>query len=86
MCIPLEGIRLEVHLGGGNWSPTSHVPLLLLANKNTMYKIFLFALGLLVLKIVFPELTSAIIDLLLQIIKLIADALAGLPPPVYGGG
>ena len=51
-----------------------------------MYKIFLFALGLLVLKIVFPELTSAIIDLLLQIIKLIADALAGLPPPVYGGG
>jgi len=43
-----------------------------------MYRVFLFALGLLVLKLFFPEFVSAFIDLLLQIITLISETLSGI--------
>jgi len=44
-----------------------------------MYRVFLFALGLLVLKVFFPELVGAFVDLLLKIIGLLKDALEGVP-------
>ena len=49
-----------------------------------MYRVFLFALALLVLKVFFPELVSAFIDLLLQIITLVSETLSGVTPSAYG--
>jgi hypothetical protein len=53
--------------------------------KDTpMYRVFLFALGLLALKLFFPELVSAFVGLLLQIITLLSETLSGVTPSAYG--
>lgn len=60
-------------------APLRIAPLRLSNRGMHMYRVFLFALALLVLKVFFPELVGAFVDLLLKIIELLSVALEKVP-------